>query len=64
MSEYKELWWKSMRQKHPGKTDEEIRQIMKEYGRRNTGEKSPLKNNSELASQLAKAGASKRWGKE
>lgn len=41
-----------MRLKHPGCTDDEIRQMMKEYGKRNDGMKSPLKNNPERAKEI------------
>lgn len=49
---YKKIWWESMRLKHPGCTDDEIRQMMKEYGKRNDGMKSPLKNNPERAKEI------------
>ena len=47
-------WWEMMRQKHPGKTDEEIKDVMREYGKRNTGETSHLKNNPDKAREIAK----------
>lgn len=62
--DYRAIWWESMRNKHPGKSDDEIRKIMQEYGKRNTGEKSHLKNNPEKAKELGVKGASAKWGKE
>lgn len=50
----KEEWWEMMRLKHPGKTDEEIRGVMREYGKRNTGETSHLKNNPDKAREIAR----------
>lgn len=61
--DYKAIWWESMRNKHPGKTDDEIRQIMQSYGKRNDGSKAYLKANPDRASELGALGAKSRWGK-
>lgn len=47
-------WWEKMRTKYPGKTDEEIKDIYREYGKRNTGETSHLKNNPDKAREISK----------
>ena len=63
MTEKQEKWWKSQRIKYPDKTDEEIREIYRQAGKKGKGikRKSGFYKNSELAREMGSRGGKSRW---
>lgn len=62
---YSELWWESMRAKHPAKSDDEIKEMMASRGRINKGKTKATNfaRDPEKAREAGRLGAQKRWSK-
>lgn len=65
MTTFKKMWWERQREKYPDKSDEEIRQIFKDFGSKSyKAGRGGFYNNPDLARKAGEKGRQARYGRK